>query len=142
MRGEPAVAEASVTLHQHEARRAFSRGKLSLDHGTLAVVVFTPPTPVLSLPTDQSPSLSSQPPPAPAVLWLSPHITDKMMPSMGLPSLSWMLLSCLMLLSQVQGEDSQKELPSARISCPKGSMAYASYCYALFITTKPGWMQT
>uniref|UniRef100_A0A8C0E1S8 C-type lectin domain-containing protein n=1 Tax=Balaenoptera musculus TaxID=9771 RepID=A0A8C0E1S8_BALMU len=68
----------------------------------------------------------------------------KMMPSMGLPSLSWMLLSCLMLLSQVQGEtslgNSQKELPSARISCPKGSMAYASYCYALFITPKPGWM--
>ncbi|XP_068420601.1 lithostathine isoform X2 [Eschrichtius robustus] len=62
-----------------------------------------------------------------------------MMPSMGLPSLSWMLLSCLMLLSQVQGEDSQKKLPSARISCPKGSMAYASYCYALFITPKT-WM--
>uniref|UniRef100_A0A8C6F494 C-type lectin domain-containing protein n=1 Tax=Monodon monoceros TaxID=40151 RepID=A0A8C6F494_MONMO len=65
-----------------------------------------------------------------------------MMPSMGLPSLSWMLPSCLLLLSQVQGEDSQKELPSAWISCPKGSMAYASYCYswtyALFITPKPG----
>ncbi|XP_065746867.1 lithostathine-like [Phocoena phocoena] len=55
-----------------------------------------------------------------------------MMPSMGLPSLSWMLPSCLLLLSQVQGEDSQKELPSAWISCLKGSMAYASYCYALF----------
>ena len=26
MRGEPAVAEASVTLHQPEARRAFSQG--------------------------------------------------------------------------------------------------------------------
>ena len=26
MRGEPAVAEAGVTLHQPEARRAFSRG--------------------------------------------------------------------------------------------------------------------
>ena len=26
MRGEPAAAEASVTLHQPEARRAFSRG--------------------------------------------------------------------------------------------------------------------
>ncbi|XP_022419603.1 lithostathine-like [Delphinapterus leucas] len=54
-----------------------------------------------------------------------------MMPSMGVPSLSWMLPSCLLLLSQVQREDSQKELPSAWISCPKGSMAYASYCYAL-----------
>ncbi|XP_033694229.1 LOW QUALITY PROTEIN: lithostathine-like [Tursiops truncatus] len=62
-----------------------------------------------------------------------------MMPSMGVPSLSWMLLSCLMLLSQVQGEDSQKKLPSARISCPRGSMAYASYCYALFTTPKT-WM--
>ena len=27
-----------------------------------------------------------------------------MLPSLGLPRLSWMLLSCLMLLSQVQGE--------------------------------------
>ncbi|KAJ8789120.1 hypothetical protein J1605_022221 [Eschrichtius robustus] len=36
-------------------------GKLSLDHRTLAV-----PTPVLSLGSDQSPSLSSQPPPASA----------------------------------------------------------------------------
>ena len=27
-----------------------------------------------------------------------------MVPSLGLPRLSWMLLSCLMLLSQVQGE--------------------------------------
>ncbi|XP_007468692.1 PREDICTED: lithostathine-like [Lipotes vexillifer] len=61
------------------------------------------------------------------------------MPSMGLLSLSWMLLSCLMLLSQVQGEDSQKKLPSARISCPRGSMAYASYCYALFTAPKT-WM--
>uniref|UniRef100_A0A8D1VYT2 C-type lectin domain-containing protein n=1 Tax=Sus scrofa TaxID=9823 RepID=A0A8D1VYT2_PIG len=62
-----------------------------------------------------------------------------MLPSMSLPSLSWMLLSCLMLLSQVQGEDSPADMPSARISCPKGSMAYASYCYALFITPKT-WM--
>uniref|UniRef100_A0A4X1W6Z0 Rerating family member 3 gamma n=1 Tax=Sus scrofa TaxID=9823 RepID=A0A4X1W6Z0_PIG len=62
-----------------------------------------------------------------------------MLPSMSLPSLSWMLLSCLMLLSQVQGEDSPADMPSAQISCPKGSMAYASYCYALFITPKT-WM--
>ena len=34
MQGEPAVAEASMTLHQPEACPAF---KLSLDHGTLAV---------------------------------------------------------------------------------------------------------
>uniref|UniRef100_A0A8C3X376 C-type lectin domain-containing protein n=1 Tax=Catagonus wagneri TaxID=51154 RepID=A0A8C3X376_9CETA len=62
-----------------------------------------------------------------------------MLPSVSLPSLSCMLLSCMLLLSQVQGEDSQADVPSARNSCPKGSMAYASYCYALFITPKT-WM--
>ncbi|XP_055395096.1 lithostathine [Bubalus kerabau] len=62
-----------------------------------------------------------------------------MLPSLGLPRLSWMLLSCLMLLSQVQGKNSEKELPSARISCPSGSMAYRSHCYALFKTPKT-WM--
>ena len=36
MRDEPAAAEAGVTLHQPEARRVLL-GKLSLDHGTLAV---------------------------------------------------------------------------------------------------------
>ena len=45
----------------------------------------------------------------------------------------------LSFISSSLGEDSQKKLPSARISCPKGSMAYASYCYALFITPKT-WM--
>uniref|UniRef100_A0A8D2DC16 C-type lectin domain-containing protein n=1 Tax=Sciurus vulgaris TaxID=55149 RepID=A0A8D2DC16_SCIVU len=59
-----------------------------------------------------------------------------MLSPMALPSMSWMLLSCLMLLSQVQGEDTQKEVPSPRISCPKGSKAYASHCYALFSTPK------
>ncbi|XP_076689500.1 regenerating islet-derived protein 3-gamma-like isoform X2 [Callospermophilus lateralis] len=59
-----------------------------------------------------------------------------MLTPMALPSMSWMLLSCLMLLSQVQGEDTQKEQASPRISCPKGSKAYASYCYALFTTPK------
>ena len=37
MRGEPAVAEAGVTLHQPEAP-CILLGKLSLDHRTLAVV--------------------------------------------------------------------------------------------------------
>ena len=37
MQGKPVAAEASVTLQQPEARRAFSQGELSLDHGTLAV---------------------------------------------------------------------------------------------------------
>uniref|UniRef100_A0A2K5Q5D7 Regenerating family member 3 gamma n=1 Tax=Cebus imitator TaxID=2715852 RepID=A0A2K5Q5D7_CEBIM len=55
---------------------------------------------------------------------------------MALPSVSWMLLSWLMLLSQVQGEDPQQELPSPRISCPKGSKAYGSHCYALFTSPK------
>ncbi|XP_003413755.1 regenerating islet-derived protein 3-gamma-like [Loxodonta africana] len=55
---------------------------------------------------------------------------------MALSSTSWMLLSCLFLLSQVQGEDTSKEDRSARISCPRGSKAYGSYCYALFTTPK------
>ncbi|XP_004369416.1 regenerating islet-derived protein 3-gamma [Trichechus manatus latirostris] len=59
-----------------------------------------------------------------------------MLHPMTLPSMSWMLLSCLMLLSQVQAEDSSKKYHSARISCPRGSKAYGSYCYALFVTTK------
>ncbi|XP_037597316.1 regenerating islet-derived protein 3-alpha isoform X2 [Cebus imitator] len=59
-----------------------------------------------------------------------------MLPPMALPSMSWMLLSCLMILSQVQGEDPQQELPSPRISCPKGSKAYGSHCYALFTSPK------
>ncbi|XP_048193384.1 regenerating islet-derived protein 3-beta-like [Perognathus longimembris pacificus] len=59
-----------------------------------------------------------------------------MLPTPVLSNMSWMLLSCLMLLSQVQGEDSQKDLPSARISCPKGSQAYGSHCYALFKAPK------
>ncbi|XP_055971782.1 regenerating islet-derived protein 3-gamma-like isoform X2 [Sorex fumeus] len=58
-----------------------------------------------------------------------------MLPPMAL----WMFLSCLMLVSQVQGEDIQKEHPNVRTRCPKGSMAYFSYCYALY--TKPtSWM--
>ena len=35
--GEPVAAEAGMTLHQPEAGHVFSRGKLSLDPGTLAV---------------------------------------------------------------------------------------------------------
>ena len=37
MWGEPAVAEASVTLQQPEEHCVFSLEKLSLDHRTLAV---------------------------------------------------------------------------------------------------------
>ncbi|XP_003468952.2 regenerating islet-derived protein 3-gamma-like [Cavia porcellus] len=51
-------------------------------------------------------------------------------------SMSWVLLSCLMLLCQVRGEVSQEELPSPRISCPKGSKAYGSHCYAVYRTPK------
>ncbi|KAM9722281.1 lithostathine-like [Dama dama] len=64
---------------------------------------------------------------------------DTMLPSLGLPRLFWMLLSCLMLLSQVQGVDSQKELRSERISCPRGSTAYGSSCYVLY-TLSRSWM--
>ena len=38
MQGKPAAAETSMTLQQPEAHRVFSLEKLSLDHGTLAVV--------------------------------------------------------------------------------------------------------
>ncbi|XP_027478978.1 lithostathine-like isoform X1 [Zalophus californianus] len=62
-----------------------------------------------------------------------------MLPPMALPSMSWMLLSCLMFLARVQGEDFQKDVPTPRISCPKGSKAYAAHCYALFMTPK-SWM--
>ncbi|XP_028727236.1 regenerating islet-derived protein 3-alpha-like [Peromyscus leucopus] len=63
-----------------------------------------------------------------------------MLHQLALSSVSWLLLSCLMLLSQVQGKDSQKKVPSPRISCPTGSKVYNSYCYALFMTPK-SWYQ-
>ncbi|XP_023603879.1 lithostathine-like [Myotis lucifugus] len=59
-----------------------------------------------------------------------------MLPPMALPRMSWMLLSCLMLLSQVQGELSLPEESLPKISCPKGSYAFRSHCYALFRTAK------
>ncbi|XP_011356379.1 regenerating islet-derived protein 3-gamma-like isoform X2 [Pteropus vampyrus] len=59
-----------------------------------------------------------------------------MLPPMAFPSLSWMLFSCLVLLSQVQGEDNKKEVSSPRSSCPKGSYTFRSHCYALFMTPK------
>ncbi|XP_060044575.1 regenerating islet-derived protein 3-gamma-like [Erinaceus europaeus] len=60
--------------------------------------------------------------------------------AMALLSMSWMLLSCLMLLScPVQGDALPKEMPSLRSSCPKGSAAYFSHCYALYLTPK-SWM--
>ncbi|XP_028618314.1 regenerating islet-derived protein 3-gamma isoform X3 [Grammomys surdaster] len=59
-----------------------------------------------------------------------------MLSRMAFSNMSWMLLSCLMLLSQVQGEDDKEDVPSSRISCPKGSRAYGSYCYAMFSVSK------
>ncbi|KAM9584833.1 regenerating islet-derived protein 3-gamma-like [Trichechus inunguis] len=59
-----------------------------------------------------------------------------MLPPMALSSMAWMLLPSLMLLSQVQGEDTSKEYPSVRISCSRGSKAYGSHCYAFFLTPK------
>uniref|UniRef100_G1SPC3 C-type lectin domain-containing protein n=2 Tax=Oryctolagus cuniculus TaxID=9986 RepID=G1SPC3_RABIT len=58
---------------------------------------------------------------------------------MALPRTSWMLLSCLMLLSHVQGEDVQQDVASPRINCPPGSKAYGYHCYAVFVTPK-SWM--
>uniref|UniRef100_A0A671F6D7 C-type lectin domain-containing protein n=1 Tax=Rhinolophus ferrumequinum TaxID=59479 RepID=A0A671F6D7_RHIFE len=59
-----------------------------------------------------------------------------MLSSMALPSVSWMLISCLMLLSQVQGQDPENKLDSPRRNCPAGSYAYRFHCYALFTTPK------
>lgn len=54
-------------------------------------------------------------------------------PSFDLPSKSHFSSHPLLYLSySTPGEDSPKKIPSARISCPKGSQAYGSYCYALF----------
>ncbi|XP_069350442.1 lithostathine-1-alpha-like [Eulemur rufifrons] len=39
------------------------------------------------------------------------------------------LLSCLTFLSLSQGQETQTELPKARISCPEGTNAYCSHCY-------------
>uniref|UniRef100_A0A8C6QP43 Regenerating islet-derived 3 delta n=1 Tax=Nannospalax galili TaxID=1026970 RepID=A0A8C6QP43_NANGA len=62
------------------------------------------------------------------------------LPPMTLANMSWMVLSCLMLLSQVQGEDSQNEqASSARINCPQGALAYDSYCY-VFILIPQTWI--
>uniref|UniRef100_G1MBC5 C-type lectin domain-containing protein n=1 Tax=Ailuropoda melanoleuca TaxID=9646 RepID=G1MBC5_AILME len=44
-----------------------------------------------------------------------------------------------LLFPPTLGEDIQKDVPAPRISCPKGSKAYASHCYALFMTPK-SWM--
>uniref|UniRef100_H0WSV8 C-type lectin domain-containing protein n=1 Tax=Otolemur garnettii TaxID=30611 RepID=H0WSV8_OTOGA len=65
--------------------------------------------------------------------------TDAMLPPRALSSLAWMLLSCLMLMSQVQGEDPQNKTASTRVSCPWGAKPYASHCYALFMSQKK-WM--
>ncbi|XP_052029993.1 regenerating islet-derived protein 3-alpha isoform X1 [Apodemus sylvaticus] len=63
-----------------------------------------------------------------------------MLPYLTLNSISWMLLFYLLFLFQVQGEGSQKDLPSPRTSCPTGSKAYRSHCYALVMTPK-SWFQ-
>ncbi|XP_076990817.1 regenerating islet-derived protein 3-alpha-like [Tamandua tetradactyla] len=57
-----------------------------------------------------------------------------MLPPMAHFGVFWMLLSCLMLLSQVQGN-----FPETRSRCPRGSRAYGLYCYALFVKPK-SWM--
>ena len=42
----------------------------------------------------------------------------------------------LSLSPSATGEDAKEDVPSSRISCPKGSQAYGSYCYALFTIPK------
>ncbi|XP_036158205.1 lithostathine-like isoform X2 [Myotis myotis] len=59
-----------------------------------------------------------------------------MLPPIALPSVSWVLFSCLMLLSQVQGEESKKEVNALPSNCPQGSYYHHFYCYALFKTPK------
>ncbi|EDL91077.1 rCG56386, isoform CRA_a [Rattus norvegicus] len=51
---------------------------------------------------------------------------------MTLHNMSWLLLACLLLLSWVQGEQSQMNLPSPHISCPKNPkpvVPIAIYCF-------------
>uniref|UniRef100_A0A5F9DP45 C-type lectin domain-containing protein n=1 Tax=Oryctolagus cuniculus TaxID=9986 RepID=A0A5F9DP45_RABIT len=57
-----------------------------------------------------------------------------------LPRVSWMLLTCLLFLPDVQGEDTQEDMASPKISCPSGSKAYGYYCYAVFVTSK-SWIE-
>ncbi|XP_055974979.1 lithostathine-like [Sorex fumeus] len=56
-----------------------------------------------------------------------------MLPTMTFSSISWIMLSCLIPLSQTQGVDFEKGLPSAKIICPMDSVLYYSYCYTLFM---------
>ncbi|XP_062064702.1 regenerating islet-derived protein 3-gamma isoform X1 [Lepus europaeus] len=58
----------------------------------------------------------------------------------ALPRVSWMLLTCLLFLSHVQGEDTQMDMASPKISCPSGSKAYGYNCYAVFVTPK-SWVE-
>ncbi|XP_055975001.1 regenerating islet-derived protein 3-gamma-like [Sorex fumeus] len=57
-----------------------------------------------------------------------------MLPPMA--TVAWLVLSCLMLQTQVKGEDLQNEELSPRARCPKGSKAYGNYCYAYFKISK------
>ncbi|XP_023617291.1 regenerating islet-derived protein 3-alpha-like isoform X2 [Myotis lucifugus] len=59
-----------------------------------------------------------------------------MLPPMALPSVSWILFSCLMLLSQVQGQEPEIKLNAPQSNCPEGSYYHRFYCYALFMTPK------
>ncbi|XP_054977286.1 regenerating islet-derived protein 3-gamma-like [Sorex araneus] len=70
--------------------------------------------------------------------YVSYHLiqSDRILPFMAIPSVAWILLSGLILPYQVKGEDLHKEELSPRISCPRGSVAYESLCYALFLSPK------
>ncbi|XP_002709740.1 lithostathine-1-alpha-like isoform X2 [Oryctolagus cuniculus] len=43
-----------------------------------------------------------------------------------------MLISCLMCLSQGQGQEEQPQQPSPKNRCPEGTNAYGSYCYFFY----------
>ncbi|XP_037382745.1 lithostathine-like [Talpa occidentalis] len=62
---------------------------------------------------------------------------DRVVRSVALRSVSWTLLSCLMLLAQVQAVQQAQDSPRSR--CPSGSMYYSSYCYSFFPRGKT-WM--
>ncbi|XP_073907110.1 regenerating islet-derived protein 3-beta-like isoform X2 [Castor canadensis] len=62
-----------------------------------------------------------------------------MLTAIAILSKFWMLLSCFMVLSQVQGKDSPKDIASPQVSCPNGSQPFGTLCYALSGTPK-SWM--
>uniref|UniRef100_A0A8C6W643 Regenerating islet-derived 3 alpha n=1 Tax=Nannospalax galili TaxID=1026970 RepID=A0A8C6W643_NANGA len=59
-----------------------------------------------------------------------------MLPCMTLGCTSWLMLSCLILLSRVQGKVFLPLVKIPRRKLPLHTSAYHSHCYALFMTPK------